>query len=89
MDEKTRMQMFKLRQTWNEIFPPKKMYAIDLRVKGIDPAWPILVPKPSQKNIHLNPKFLDGKVRFYHRDFVVRGVNELVFLALLDLNWCI
>lgn len=54
MDEKTRAQMFKLRQTWNEVFPPKKLYAVDVRVNSIDPAWPITAVPPT---IHVNPKF--------------------------------
>nr|CAD7591773.1 unnamed protein product [Timema genevievae] len=34
VDERTRGQMFKLRQTWNEVFPPKKLYALDVRAKA-------------------------------------------------------
>jgi hypothetical protein len=48
--------MFKLRQTWNEVFPPKKLFALDARVNAIDPAWPITASPPS--SIHVNPKFL-------------------------------
>ena len=33
--------MFKLRQTWNEVFPVRILYEIDVSVKKIDPAWPI------------------------------------------------
>jgi pre-mRNA cleavage complex 2 protein Pcf11 len=54
VDEKTRAQMFKLRQTWNEVFPPKKLYAVDVRVNSIDPAWPITAVPPT---IYVNPKF--------------------------------
>ncbi|XP_033608498.1 uncharacterized protein LOC111867245 isoform X3 [Cryptotermes secundus] len=46
--------MFKLRQTWNEVFPPKKLYAVDVRVNAIDPAWPITAVPPT---IYVNPKF--------------------------------
>lgn len=46
--------MFKLRQTWNEVFPPKKLYAVDVRVNSIDPAWPITAVPPT---IYVNPKF--------------------------------
>ncbi|XP_044747755.1 uncharacterized protein LOC123308987 isoform X2 [Coccinella septempunctata] len=57
VDEKTRAEMFKLRQTWNEVFSPKKLYAIDVQIRVLDPAWPVTAPVP--KNcIHLNPKFL-------------------------------
>lgn len=58
VDEKTRSQMFKLRQTWNEVFPPKKLYALDARVNAIDPAWPITA-NPPHSRIHVNPKFLN------------------------------
>lgn len=61
VDEKTRMQLFKLRQTWNGIFPNKKLYAIDARVNAIDPAWPITADKPPQQTIHVNPKFFENK----------------------------
>ncbi|XP_066998871.2 uncharacterized protein [Anabrus simplex] len=57
VDERTRAQMFKLRQTWNEVFPAKKLYAMDVRVSSIDPAWPITAPVPTS-SIHFNPKFL-------------------------------
>ena len=60
MDEKTRAQMFKLRQTWNEVFPPKKLYAVDVRVNSIDPAWPITAVPPT---IYVNPKFLRVSIR--------------------------
>lgn len=46
--------MFKLRQTWSDVFPTKKLYALDVRVKSIDPAWPITAPPP----IHVNPAFI-------------------------------
>lgn len=52
--------MFKLRQTWYNVFPAKKLYLLDVRVHGVDPAWPIR-PLPSNisasGSIHVNPKF--------------------------------
>ncbi|XP_050299204.1 pre-mRNA cleavage complex 2 protein Pcf11 isoform X2 [Anthonomus grandis grandis] len=56
VDEKTRLEMFKLRQTWNDVFPLMKLYAIDVQIHQIDPAWPVTA-LPSN-SIHLNPKFL-------------------------------
>lgn len=55
--------MWKLRQTWNEIFPPKKMFSLDVRVHSIDPAWPIIalpssISSVSPGSIHVNPRFL-------------------------------
>uniref|UniRef100_A0A224X4V7 Pre-mRNA cleavage complex 2 protein Pcf11 n=1 Tax=Panstrongylus lignarius TaxID=156445 RepID=A0A224X4V7_9HEMI len=61
VDEKVRSQMFKLRQTWNDVFPPKKLFALDVRVHAIDPAWPITAT-PQSVRIHVNPKFLQAHV---------------------------
>lgn len=56
MDENTRKSLFKLRSTWDDIFPATKLYTLDVKVNSIDPAWPI---KPLQNpSIHVNPKFL-------------------------------
>ncbi|CAN8012545.1 unnamed protein product [Ixodes pacificus] len=61
-DEKMRMQLFKLRQTWAEIFPNKKLFGLDTRVKALDPAWPVMAKEPQQSTtIHVNPKFLEAK----------------------------
>lgn len=57
-DERTRAEMFKLRQTWNEVFSAKKLYAIDIQIKMLDPAWPVTAQLPVSSSIHLNPKFL-------------------------------
>ncbi|GBP76225.1 Pre-mRNA cleavage complex 2 protein Pcf11 [Eumeta japonica] len=53
VDEKTRSQMYKLRETWFEVFPATKLYQLDVKVNLIDPAWPI-----QQYKIHVNPNFL-------------------------------
>ncbi|KAK0076830.1 hypothetical protein PV325_004802, partial [Microctonus aethiopoides] len=60
VNEKTRVSMWKLRQTWDDVFPSKKLFSLDVRVKGIDPAWPITASSPtmSSGSIHLNPRFL-------------------------------
>ncbi|XP_026285069.1 pre-mRNA cleavage complex 2 protein Pcf11 isoform X2 [Frankliniella occidentalis] len=69
VDEKTRQQMYKLRQTWNEIFPEEHLYAMDVKVSTLDPKWPITASPASQyvaaapnsqqapHKIHINPKF--------------------------------
>ncbi|KAM4726808.1 pre-mRNA cleavage complex 2 protein Pcf11 [Anableps anableps] len=61
VDENTRKSLFKLRSTWDEVFPLKKLYALDVRVNSLDPAWPIK-PLPhnfnSTSSIHVNPRFL-------------------------------
>uniref|UniRef100_A0A183UVF6 CID domain-containing protein n=1 Tax=Toxocara canis TaxID=6265 RepID=A0A183UVF6_TOXCA len=46
-DEKTRLSLHKLRQTWTGIFQRSTLYRIDLAVHEIDPAWPIVTPQPS------------------------------------------
>uniref|UniRef100_A0A8C1DZX2 Pre-mRNA cleavage complex 2 protein Pcf11 n=1 Tax=Cyprinus carpio carpio TaxID=630221 RepID=A0A8C1DZX2_CYPCA len=59
VDEVTRKSLFKLRSTWDEIFPLKKLYALDVRVNSLDPAWPIKpLPPNVNASIHVNPKFL-------------------------------
>ncbi|PWA24396.1 hypothetical protein CCH79_00011860 [Gambusia affinis] len=61
VDENTRKSLFKLRSTWDDVFPLKKLYALDVRVNSLDPAWPIK-PLPhnfnSTSSIHVNPRFL-------------------------------
>ena len=48
VDEKTRLSLYKLRQTWSSIFPAGKLYAVDHRIHSkLDPAWPITAPKPN------------------------------------------
>lgn len=65
VDEKTRQSMYKLRQTWSRLFPAERMYALDIQIATIDPAWPLTAPKPEPTsqpapvgNIHVNPRFL-------------------------------
>lgn len=82
VDENTRKSLYKLRSTWDEIFPSKKLYALDVRVNQVDPAWPVkpLPPNVNTASIHVNPKFLN-KVSIC----VVYGTNlELFCLPLLD-----
>ncbi|KAK7925140.1 hypothetical protein WMY93_007450 [Mugilogobius chulae] len=55
VDENTRKSLFKLRSTWDEVFPPKKLYALDVRVNSVDPAWPIKPLPPTANSIHVNP----------------------------------
>lgn len=48
--------MFALRQTWNDVFTQPKLFALDLKVNGVDPAWPITAKVAPA--IHVNPNFL-------------------------------
>ncbi|XP_007900906.1 pre-mRNA cleavage complex 2 protein Pcf11 isoform X1 [Callorhinchus milii] len=61
VDESTRKSLFKLRSTWDDMFPLKRLYALDVKVNKLDPAWPIkpLPPNVNSSSIHVNPKFLN------------------------------
>lgn len=64
--------MFSLRQTWNDVFPPQKLYTLDIKVNRMDPGWPITQKVPATNNlvpvtgrtpaIHVNPNFFKTKV---------------------------
>uniref|UniRef100_A0A1Q3FEU2 Pre-mRNA cleavage complex 2 protein Pcf11 n=1 Tax=Culex tarsalis TaxID=7177 RepID=A0A1Q3FEU2_CULTA len=63
VNERVREKMFSLRQTWNEVFPQSKLYALDIKINSIDPGWPITAQlKPKSPAIHVNPMFLKNKV---------------------------
>lgn len=49
--------MFNLRMTWNDVFPPTKLYALDVKVNLMDNNWPITA-KIVPKSVHVNPNFL-------------------------------
>ncbi|XP_057314535.1 pre-mRNA cleavage complex 2 protein Pcf11-like [Hydractinia symbiolongicarpus] len=70
-DERKRMQLFKLRNTWAQYVPNSTLYELDIRISRTDPNWPIASPHNGssnalpvktnashQKMIHVNPKFL-------------------------------
>ncbi|XP_068026635.1 ubiquitin carboxyl-terminal hydrolase 36-like [Melanerpes formicivorus] len=40
-DTETRKSLFLLRSTWDRVFPLEKLHALDVRVKSLDPAWPV------------------------------------------------
>ena len=54
-NEKGRSSLFKLRGTWTDVFTPSALLDLDKNANKMDPAWPILKPKPSATNIHINP----------------------------------
>ncbi|XP_058455421.1 uncharacterized protein LOC131432880 [Malaya genurostris] len=63
VNERVREKMFSLRQTWNDVFPQSKLYALDIKVNAIDPGWPITAQlKSKSPSIHVNPMFLKNKV---------------------------
>ncbi|KAH9383485.1 hypothetical protein HPB48_024994 [Haemaphysalis longicornis] len=80
-DERMRMQLFKLRQTWVDIFPNKKLFALDTRVKQMDPAWPIMAKEPQQTTtIHVNPKFLEAKAKGQDKETIEQQAAKLARL---------
>lgn len=60
MNEKVREKMYSLRQTWNDVFPQTKLYALDVKVNVMDNNWPITA-KIVPKSVHVNPNFLKNK----------------------------
>ena len=63
-----RAMLYKLRQTWGDkyhVFTDHKLYQLDTKIKNIDPAWPVVVPKERSNSqtpkILVNPAFV-GKV---------------------------
>ncbi|XP_068021585.1 uncharacterized protein [Melanerpes formicivorus] len=46
VDTETRKSLFLLRSTWDRVFPLEKLHALDVRVKSLDPAWPV-TPLPA------------------------------------------
>jgi hypothetical protein len=43
--------LYKLRQTWTDIFTLDQLHNLDISVKKIDPAWPITAIKHPQQNL--------------------------------------
>ncbi|GMT19447.1 hypothetical protein PFISCL1PPCAC_10744 [Pristionchus fissidentatus] len=46
-DERVRSSLFKLRDTWKDIFSRGKLYELDIKVNQEDPNWPIETPTAS------------------------------------------
>lgn len=47
-----------------EVFPPTKLYALDIKVHCMDPGWPIQAKPPAvvkSPAIHVNPNFFKTK----------------------------
>lgn len=83
MDENTRKSLFKLRSTWDDVFPPKKLYALDVKVNSVDPAWPIKpLPPTINASIHVNPKFLKQVCTSRGREQPEVGAEVVVGLSI-------
>lgn len=58
--ETVRASMWKLRNTWTPLYSRDVLYALDVKVNKIDPAWPLSEkPKEGGSRIHVNPNFFD------------------------------
>lgn len=69
MNEKVREKMFNLRQTWNDVFPQTKLYALDVKVNVMDSNWPITA-KVVPKSVHVNPNFLKNSEKQAKEDLL-------------------
>ncbi|CAF1000990.1 unnamed protein product [Brachionus calyciflorus] len=47
VDENNRKALYKLRQTWIDLFTVETLYELDVRIKRIDNAWPITAVIPA------------------------------------------
>merc|ERR1711934_553225 len=78
VSEKVRSLLYKLRLTWGgsyQVFTPTVLHQLDVKIKKIDPAWPVTHPKPapsapvpldrsaSNTKIHVNPNFVSKTVK--------------------------
>jgi len=54
-DEKIRMALYKLRQTWTPWFQWKTLYDLDVRTKKLDKAWPIIENHEPKKDVAIVP----------------------------------
>ena len=72
-DEKTRLSLYKLRNTWTPLFNSEVLHEVDIKTKKIDKAWPVqasngaqhppeVAPKKTgsggSSTIHVNPNFI-------------------------------
>jgi len=76
-----RALLYKLRLTWGgsyQVFSDSKLHQLDLRIKKIDPAWPVTharpaapaVPAPATNTkIHVNPAFVGKAVSKLMHDY--------------------
>lgn len=86
--------MFALRQTWNDVFAPPKLYTLDVKVNAIDQNWPIQMsqkpaatpqqPVPKTPAIHVNPNFFSNTVRFCYELTLNRLQVIYVFFMFLS-----
>eukprot|EP00795_Rhopilema_esculentum_P000007 gene7-9604_t len=57
-DERVRISLYKLRNTWRDFFTKEFLYELDLAVKNLDQNWPVVDVPPPSSSIHINPRFL-------------------------------
>ena len=55
VDDKIRVLLYKLRQTWNEVFTHNVLLNLDMTVKKLDPNWPVtMVSNKPPENVTRN-----------------------------------
>lgn len=74
MNEKVREKMFNLRQTWNDVFPQTKLYALDVKVNVMDTNWPITA-KVVPKSVHVNPNFLKNSAETQAKEEILKQMQ--------------
>ena len=59
-----RSLLHELRMTWDQVFAPKLLLQLDLRIKEIDPAWPASPLPPTGNKINGKPATKDSSTNF-------------------------
>ncbi|VDM56923.1 unnamed protein product [Angiostrongylus costaricensis] len=93
-DEAVRSAMYRLRQTWGDIFNRSKLYQLDIKVNEVDRAWPLTALKQGAKppvitnpapvtapttTVPLANKSVHGKVHVNPKFIQNNGQNTSVF----------
>ena len=77
--EDIRSALFKLRSTWTPLFSSEVLYNLDLKIKKIDPAWPIVEKSKNSSSsapkIHVNPNFFE-KQKSVEKDDDIKKMEE-------------
>lgn len=77
-DEKTRISLFKLRQTWNVVFNNEILYNLDVAIQKLDSNWPIvkLITKSTEQKLTGNNA--DIKVPIDQSIIPVAGNSQII-----------
>uniref|UniRef100_A0A158P835 CID domain-containing protein n=1 Tax=Angiostrongylus cantonensis TaxID=6313 RepID=A0A158P835_ANGCA len=86
-DETVRSAMYRLRQTWGDIFNRSKLYQLDIKVNEVDRAWPLTALKQGAKP----PVITNPAPTYFSKDGVVKptailGAHAFTVQAKTSLN---